>query len=526
VKTILSLVLSLVLLGLAGLAIKLANSERASRDAAALAAEESVAVHHSSRPGTTPNASQASPLSQRQPPPVDQNPFVPAGSNGRFNSFDAATDQVAAEIFDSCLDRPTLVVWLLDRTESASEMRYKVIHRLHDIYPRLDQFQFGPDSSGIPAESWLVSVVGIFGKEIEFRTPEPTADSRRVIEAISSISEDSSGEEQTFGAIAEAADRFGRVAAEEHRRLLIVVVTDEAGDDDQRVDELATILRKRGIALYVIGVPAPFGSRTSLAGLVQVEAFRPVRQGPESLEGEVLNLGGWQSEWQPIDSGFGPFAITRLALASGGRFLTVRPVATYDPATMATYEPDYLSRTAYDQLLQTNRARRALVDAARKSRIDLGGHLETKFRKKDEANLKKNLDEAQRTAARLEPKLQAMYALMETGVSDSAQLTEPRWRAGFDLALGRVAAGRARIEGYNAALAQMKGGRAFADPSHTTWVLQPTDDVHGDSSLEKLAEQARKCLNRVRSQHPDTPWATQAARELATPMGWQWVSQR
>ncbi len=72
----------------------------------------------------------------------------------------------------------------------------------------------------------------------------------------------------------------------------------------------------------------------------------------------------------------------------------------------------------------------------------------------------------------------------------------------------------------------MKGGRAFPDPSHTTWVLQPTDDEHGDSSLEKLAEQARKCLNRVRSQYPDTPWATQAARELATPMGWEWVSQR
>ncbi len=449
-KTILSLVLSLVLLGLAGVAIKLALSERASRDAAALAAEETTVAHRSSRPNPPPNASQASSLPQRQPPPVEQNPFVAADSNGRFNSVGAATDQVAAEIFDSCLDRPTLVVWLFDRTESASELRYKVITRLHEIYPMFDQFRFGPDSPGVPADPWLTSVVGIFGKEIEFRTPEPTADSHRVIEAISSISEDSSGEEQTFGAIAEAADRFGRLAAEQHRRLLIVVATDEAGDDDQRVDELATILRKRGIALYVIGVPAPFGSRASLAGLVQVEAFHPVRQGPESLEGEVLNLGGWQMEWQPIDSGFGPFALCRLALASGGRFLAVRPVATYEPATMATYEPDYVSRTAYDQLLQTNRARRALVEAARQSRIDLGGHLETKFRKKDEADLKKNLDTAQRTAARLEPKLQAMYALIETGAADAAQLTEPRWRAGYDLALGRVAAARARIEGYNA----------------------------------------------------------------------------
>ena len=109
--------------------------------------------------------------------------------------------------------------------------------------------------------------------------------------------------------------------------------------------------------------------------------------------------------------------------------------------------------------------------------------------------------------------------------ADAARLVEPRWQANYDLALGRLAAARARIEGYNEALAQMKGGRAFPDPSHTTWVLQPTDDVQGDSALEKLAALARKCLNRVRTQHPETPWATQAARELAAPMGWKWESR-
>ena len=71
----------------------------------------------------------------------------------------------------------------------------------------------------------------------------------------------------------------------------------------------------------------------------------------------------------------------------------------------------------------------------------------------------------------------------------------------------------------------MKTGRAFPDPTHTTWVLVPTDDVHGDSALEKLAALARKCLNRVQTQHEGTPWATQAARELAAPMGWKWESR-
>ncbi len=47
--------------------------------------------------------------------------------NRPIYDFAAATDQVAAEIFDSCLDRPTLVVWLLDRTESAADLRRQVV---------------------------------------------------------------------------------------------------------------------------------------------------------------------------------------------------------------------------------------------------------------------------------------------------------------------------------------------------------------------------------------------------------------
>ena len=526
-KTILSLFLSLVLLGLAGMAIKLGIDARATRVAAALAPHNPPPIHRTSDWSEPAASDDGSPAGVRQRPlRVGQNPFVPSDSNGRFTSFEAATDRVAAEIFDSCLDRPTLVVWLLDRTDSATDLRHQVAGRLGQVYETLDQFQFAPQSDGgEPAEPRLTSVVGAFGAETEFLTPEPTADRQKVIEAVSSIATESGGEEHTFGAIAAAADRFGRRASDEHRRLLVVVASDEAGDDDQRVDELVGALRKQAIAVYVIGMPAAFGARESLSGIVGIEALHPTRQGPESLESEVLNLGGWQSDWKPIDSGFGPFGLSRLALATGGRFLVVRPFTTYDPAIMSAYMPDYISRALYDELLQTNRARRGVVEAARQPRIDLGVRLETEFRKKDEADLKRQLDQAQRYAARLEPKLQALYPLVEAGQADAARLVEPRWQANYDLALGRLAAARARIEGYNEALAQLKTGRAFPDPTHTTWVLQPTDDVRGDSALEKLAALARKCLNRVQTQHHDTPWASQAARELAAPMGWKWESR-
>jgi len=451
---------------------------------------------------------------------------VPAEPTGRFTSFAAATDQVAAEIFDSCLDRPTLVVWLFDQTESAMDVRSQVAARLAQAYELFDQIEFGPPSTGDEAtQPWLTTAVGAFAAETEFVLQEPTSERQAVIDAVSSIRTGAGGEEHTFGAIAETVERFGPRAAQEQRRLILVVATDETGDDDERVDELVPRLRKAAIPLYVIGMPAPFGSRESLSGIVAVEAFRPVRQGPESLEGEVLNLGGWQADWKPVDSGFGPFGLSRLALASGGRFLAMRPVAAYDPVKLAAYAPDYVTRARYEEMLQANRARRAVVDAGRQQRIDLGVRLETEFVKKDDADLKRKLDQAQRNAARLEPKLQAIYPTIEAGQADAAKLVEPRWQANYYLALGRIAAARARIEGYNAALAQLKLGRAFPDPSHTTWVLRPAEEVRGDSALEKLANVARKSLARVQTDHPDTPWATLAARELAAPMGWKWESQ-
>jgi hypothetical protein len=461
---------------------------------------------------------------------ASENPFVHrriAATANQWTNFEDATDHVAAEIFDALENRPTLAVWLFDCTESAGELRDRVARRCEWVYQTLDRIKAaGHPSFEKHAAPPLTSVIGAFGKSVEFLTGEPTDDTGKLKSALQSIREDSSGEEHTFEAIDKAVKQFGKYRASDNRLLLIVVVTDEAGDDAELLlDELVPRMRKSALPVFVIGVPAPLGLKTSVSPLVQGESFKPVHQGPESLLAEALDLGGWSGDSAPVDSGFGSFGLSRLALETGGRYLAVRPEAGYDPQLMAAYAPDYVSRAAYEGLLNANKARRALIETSRLAHIDLAGYLELNFPKKDESAMKRMLDQAQQKVARLEPKLKALAVTIMPGEAERPQLTGPRWKAGFDLAIGRVLAAQARVEGYNSALAELKQGRRFPSPDHKTWVLRPTNDIKGNSSLEKMAAKARKYLNGIVSEHPGTPWATLAERELKAPVGWEWTSR-
>ena len=53
-------------------------------------------------------------------------------------------------------------------------------------------------------------------------------------------------------------------------------------------------------------------------------------------------------------------------------------------------------------------------------------------------------------------------------------------------------------------------------------VIGPSREIHSGSALKKQAAEANEYLTRVVDEHPDTPWAMLASRELASPLGWQW----
>lgn len=479
-------------------------------------------------------------------------PVQGAGSVGSTGA-EGAIDRLTHEILTSLEQRPTLVVWMFDQSGSLREERGRVIERFRRIYEELGVI----DAADNPAfrrhkdKPLLTAVVG-FGAEPVMLTPQPTDRYSEIEQAIEGIEDDKSGQENVFRAVGMVAEKFRiyRSAKNGKRHVMIVVFTDEAGDDIPLVDDTVSVCRKFAMPVYVVGRPAPFGRQTAYVKYVdpdpkydQRPQWVPVSLGPESLMPEVLKLRFAQQgdEEDLLDSGFGPYALTRLCYETGGLYFASHPNRAvgrrisgdetnnlsahismfFEPDAMRRYQPDYLPAQEYMRLLKANQARRALVEAAQMSWTSPMENVQLRFPKRDEAELAQALSLAQRAAAILQPKIDAICQTLLAGEGDRDKLDEPRWRAGYDLALGRALAVKARTDGYNVMLADAKQGKAFKNPKNNTWLLR-ADGEYANTSLEKLAAKARWLLEQVAADHPNTPWAALAERELSTPLGWRW----
>lgn len=472
-----------------------------------------------------------------------------------------AVDRLTFEILQSLEERPTLVVWLFDESGSLHRQRGEIRDRFDRIYEELGiieksgsrAFQRGDDDDA----PLLTSIIG-FGQEVHLLTEQPTADLAEIKKAVDGIETDTSGIERVFSAIYLAADRFKKYRRGGHsgpeRNVLLITVTDERGDDADGLEATIDLCRRYAMPVYVIGVPAPFGREASYVKYVdpdpqydQSPRWAQVDQGPESLLPERIQIGyAANFEEEPVvDSGFGPFALTRMCYETGGIYFTVHPNRNvnrrirsgeiapfaarmehfFDPAVMARYRPDYVSPEDYRRQVQASPLRRALITAAQQSRIEAFQPPTLRFVKRNEAQLAGDLTRAQQVAARLEPRLWALHETIKQGEAAREQESAPRWQAGFDLAYGKILAAKVRTETYNAMLAKAKRGMPFSDPKNNTWVLVPDDAVSVGSTYEREAEKARQLLQAVVDDHPGTPWALLAEQELSTPIGWKWSEQ-
>lgn len=464
-----------------------------------------------------------------------------------------AIDRITNEIVLSLDQRPTLVVWLFDQSGSLERQRAEIVERFDRVYRELGVIE----AAGNPAfarykDKPLLTAVAQFGATVALLTPQPTDDVEEIKSSVRGVTNDTSGIENVFGAIGSMATQFRHHRLKAPRRnVMIVVFTDEAGDDWNQLDATVDRCRKYEMPVYVVGVPAPFGRRDAYVRYVdpdprfsQQTQWVPVHQGPESLVSERLRLtfGGEGPDDEMIDSGFGPYGLTRLTYETGGVYFAVHPnrrvgrrvrrgetaimsayvSVFFDPLVMRSYRPDYLSVQEYRRLLGENRARAALVRAAELSWAQPMQNPRTRFPKVDDAEFARDLSIAQRDAAELEPTIDHIVRTLRQGEPDRTGLIKPRWQAGFDLAMGRALAVKVRTEGYNAMLAKAKQGLAFENEQSDTWILRPSDEISTGSVLAKETDQAKTYLERVVSEHEGTPWAMLAKRELQTPLGWQW----
>lgn len=472
-----------------------------------------------------------------------------------------AIDRITFEILKSLEERPTLVVWLFDQSGSLTRQRKEIRDRFDRIYQELGIVEasgaeaFAEREDGEPP--LLTSVIG-FGQSVQLLTAQPTADLDEIKAAVDGMQTDTSGVERVFQAVYKAADTFKHFRRQRgsrgpERNVLIVVVTDERGDDWQGLEATIEMCRKFSIPVYTIGTPAPFGREKTYIKYVdpdpkfdQTPQWAEIDQGPESLllERVQLTSAGMRLEEEPtMDSGFGPFALTRLCYETGGIFFTVHPnrrndgpvgadeIAPFasrlryffDPDLMSRYRPDYVSSEEYRARVEQSPLRQSLVTAALRSQTKDFQPTALRFVRRDEASLANELTRAQQAAALLEPRLVALYEILETGQAGRAAETSPRWLASYDLELGRVLAAKVRTETYNAMLAKAKRGMPFQDPKNNTWVLKPSNEISVGSRWEREAKQARELLANVATDHAGTPWGLLAMRELEAPVGWTWV---
>ncbi|MDH3718410.1 MAG: VWA domain-containing protein, partial [Planctomycetota bacterium] len=196
----------------------------------------------------------------------------------------------------------------------------------------------------------------------------------------------------------------------------------------------------------------------------------------------------------------------------------------FDPEKMRRYRPDYVTVKEYQRIVQNNKTKLALLTAARRSWAVPMDAPRLRFPKRSEADLANLLTEAQQSAAKLlAGTLLEMYSDLKEGERDRPSLVEPRWQAGYDLAMGRTLALKVRTTGYNQMLAAAKRGMKFKIERNDTWVLEPSEKILSGSAMQKEGQRAKDYLQRVVQDHPGTPWALLAARELEDPLGWEWT---
>jgi hypothetical protein len=435
-----------------------------------------------------------------------------------------AIERIGAEIRDALSLNKTLVVLLVEQTAPSSSLVERIttqtsplVHNLCAVYP--GQFE--------------IAVIG-YGNDVNFLTPAPTSDAGQIESALNAIKQTSGDKANVFAAFNAAIEKFLPYRSRGYE-VIFVVAGNSSGDDPNLADPAIIALKRAAVPVYGIAPAIPFGLPSKNRGPQQAAAERRVESfAPERIQ---LALPGNQSAADLIDSGYGPFGLERICRMTRGKLFRIRNIEPPDwetdsaagdikPDLLAKYAPDYIDQDDYQRLLAANKCRQALHDAALLPPSAGLESVRTEFPKQqDEAALAKIITTAQKAAAIDDQPIQKLYDTLIAAEADRPKLTGARWQAGYDLAIGQALAAKARLDGYNAMLALLKQGKVFANPDSTRWILEPADEIAANSVLDKMAKKSRVYLERVVAEHPGTPWATIAKRELRFPAGWKLVEK-
>ncbi len=445
---------------------------------------------------------------------------------------EGAVDRIAIEILRHLEQGRTLVVWAFDASGSLLAERQRLSKHIETVYAHINQL----DENRLSDESGLLTMVLSFGQDRHPLLPKPTAERSEVIEAIGNVALDTSGVETTFTTVAEIVGRWGRFkdAHNQAYHTMIIVVTDEVGDDPDRLEDAITLAQRAKVPVYVLGSQAVFGQVNGYVDYVDPKTkhvFRgvAVKQGPESMMLEQIRLPFWYGgpQYEIVEAGFGPYALSRLASATGGIYFVTRFDSRrmgFDPARMREYKPDWDHRADYEKKIADSPLRRAILNAAQITQQKLPGMPSLFFPPADAPEFKDmmavNQGIAERTAYTVDEALAPINSVAKLRDREISR----RWQAHYDLIRGRLLAMKVRCYEYNYACARMKKDPPkFSSPKFNAWRLVPDTNIQYSEKAVAAAGEAQALLRRVIDDHPTTPWALLAERELKDPLGFKWV---
>lgn len=500
-----------------------------------------------SEPGPTPSANQTQPpqtdnqagtrqSSEKQSTTPESRPAIKttrltSGGPSRQTNRDAqslgeeaAVASITTVLSEYAQSEPTLVIWLMDSSTESSPLASSIAGELRRWYD---------DSEQVPEN--LETVIARFATDVEYLVETPSQDTSEISEALAKARGNGTEPGESMRALQQVLERYRRVRETEGKLVLVGLVTAGNGGDWEQAGEVAALSRELTIPIFSIGYAAPFG-RSQIGN-------RELDFGPETPAAEFIQFSIPGGGNILLDSGFGPWGLEFVSRSAGGTFLAIRPkanrmmggggifneswpsdeAARFNPANMAKYTPLYVPLDQYQQQIESNAALSALVQVAdRYAMIPILQSPSVQFSADDEAAMKRELDAAQQPAALLSPTVNQVYELLKEGEGDRSKITNPRWQAAYDLALGQALAHVVRVDGYNGMLAQLKTGKNFQNKDSDVWVLEAGDTIDTSSLMRSKLEQAQELLQGVIDNHPGTPWAYIAEQELKTPIGYEW----
>jgi hypothetical protein len=466
---------------------------------------------------------------------LDQSVSIRGSGSEHVGAVEAAVDRIAVEIMRRLERSRTLVVWAFDASGSLVAERERLSKHIERVYA--DLFQL--DDKALAREGGLLTAVVAFGKDRKVLTSEPTDDPSEITNAIGEVPLDTTGIESTFQTVGEIVHRYGKYKkGGNFYHTMVIVVTDEVGDDESYLEEAIGLAVADKVPVYVLGSPALFGRTDGYMDYtdpVTKRTFRhlPVRQGPESAMIEQIKLPYWYDgpQYDTLDSGFGPYALSRLAGATGGIYFITRMGPnrlTFDPTGMREYKPDWVSKRQYELAVAQHPVRAAVIQAAMITQQNNLPHAPgLMFPPVDDPSFKEEMGKHQEVVARIAYTVDMALEPILAASKFRDRETSRRWRAHYDLIRGRLTAMKIRCYEYNWACAKVKKDTPkFTNPDSNAWRLVSDEEVHYSDKAAAAGKDARALLKRVVDEHPGTPWAVLAQRELKDPFGFKWAETK